>query len=49
MNDANRISAERVRAQERTEWDVRDLEPINAHADELNAEVEDILGYQDAI
>jgi len=26
--------------------DMRDAEIINAHADELNAEAEDVLGYQ---
>jgi metal-responsive CopG/Arc/MetJ family transcriptional regulator len=41
------VLAEYLRARERAERDARDLELINAHADELNAEVEDILGYQD--
>ena len=30
----------------RDEIDARDLEIINQHVDELNAEAEDVLGYQ---
>lgn len=30
----------------RTEAERRDLETINRHADELNAEAEDVLAYQ---
>jgi metal-responsive CopG/Arc/MetJ family transcriptional regulator len=41
------VLAEYLRARERAERDARDVELINAHADELNAEAEDILGYQD--
>jgi metal-responsive CopG/Arc/MetJ family transcriptional regulator len=41
------VLAEYLRTRERAERDARDLELINAHADELNAEVEDVLGYQD--
>lgn len=41
------VLAEHLRARERAERDARDLELINAQADELNAEVEDVLGYQD--
>lgn len=41
------VLAEYLRARERAERDARDLELINAQADELNAEVEDVLGYQD--
>ncbi len=33
----------------RTEADRRDLEIINQHADELNAEAEDVLAYQVAL
>lgn len=36
-----------LRAQTRAQIEARDLELINAHADELNAEVEDVLRYQD--
>ena len=33
----------------RTEAERRDLEIINQHADELNAEAEDVLAYQVAL
>ena len=33
----------------RTETERRDLEIINQHADELNAEAEDVLAYQVAL
>ena len=33
-------------ARKRREQDLRDLEAINRHADELNAEAEDVLTYQ---
>jgi metal-responsive CopG/Arc/MetJ family transcriptional regulator len=41
------VLAEYLRTRERAEREARDLELINAHADELNAEIEDVLGYQD--
>jgi hypothetical protein len=31
---------------ERAEMNARDLELLNRHADELNAEAEDVLGFQ---
>ena len=33
-------------AEERAKRDARDAEVIKAHLDELNAEAEDVLGYQ---
>jgi metal-responsive CopG/Arc/MetJ family transcriptional regulator len=40
------ILAEFLRRQKRTRLEARDLELINRAADELNAEVEDVLRYQ---
>lgn len=47
LEDA-RKALERVRARngDQTAEDRRDVELINAHADELNAEAEDVLGYR---
>lgn len=42
-----RVLAEYLRTRERAERDARDLQLINTHAEELNAEIEDVLGYQD--
>jgi metal-responsive CopG/Arc/MetJ family transcriptional regulator len=40
------ILAEFLRRQKRARLEARDLELINRAADELNAEVEDVLRYQ---
>lgn len=37
---------EHFHRQARAQRDARDIELINRHADELNAEVEDVLRYQ---
>ena len=42
----NALERLRMSEEERAEIDRRDAEIINAHADELNAEAEDVLGYQ---
>ena len=41
------VLAEYLRARVRAQIEARDLELINAHADELNAEVDEVLAYQD--
>lgn len=41
------VLAEYLRARTRAQIEARDVELINAHADELTAEVEDVLRYQD--
>jgi len=41
-----RVLAEYLRQQARAQRDTRDIELINRHADELNAEAEDVLRYQ---
>lgn len=41
-----RLLRERLAARAREEEDRRELERINAHADRLNAEAADVLGYQ---
>ena len=41
-----RLLREGLAARARQAADARDLALINAHADELNAEAEDALGYQ---
>jgi hypothetical protein len=48
MSEGKSVSAKPVRPEERADRDARDLELINAYADELNAEPEDVLGYQDS-
>lgn len=40
------VLAEYLRRRARAEIEARDLELLNNHADELNAEVEDVLRYQ---
>jgi metal-responsive CopG/Arc/MetJ family transcriptional regulator len=40
------VLAQYLRKQERAQIEARDLELINKAADELNAEVEDVLRYQ---
>jgi metal-responsive CopG/Arc/MetJ family transcriptional regulator len=40
------ILADYLRKRAREERDARDLEIINRHADELNAEAQDVLRYQ---
>ena len=42
------VLAQYLRKQARAQIEARDLELINKAADELNAEVEDVLGYQAA-
>jgi len=46
--DQARVVLERMKltAEERAKRDARDAEIISAHVDELNAEAEDVLGYQ---
>ena len=46
--DQARVALERMKrtAEERAKRDARDAEVIKAHLDELNAEAEDVLGYQ---
>ena len=46
--DQARAALERMKltAEERAKRDARDAEIIGAHVDELNAEAEDVLGYQ---
>jgi hypothetical protein len=46
--DQARVALERMKltAEERAKRDARDAEIISAHVDELNAEAEDVLGYQ---
>jgi hypothetical protein len=41
-----RLLRESLRARERRARDIKDLDAINRHADELNAEAEDVLTYQ---
>jgi metal-responsive CopG/Arc/MetJ family transcriptional regulator len=41
-----RLLRERLQAEARKAADSRDLALIAEHADELNAEAEDVLGYQ---
>jgi metal-responsive CopG/Arc/MetJ family transcriptional regulator len=40
------VLSEYLRARVRAQIEARDLELINAHANELNAEAEDVLRYQ---
>jgi metal-responsive CopG/Arc/MetJ family transcriptional regulator len=40
------VLAQYLRKRARAQIEARDLELINKAADELNAEVEDVLGYQ---
>jgi len=40
------VLAQYLRRQKRARIEARDLELINRAAEELNAEVEDVLGYQ---
>jgi metal-responsive CopG/Arc/MetJ family transcriptional regulator len=41
-----RLLKERLRAEARNAADAKDLALIDEHADELNAEAEDVLAYQ---
>ena len=41
------VLSEYLRARTRAQIEARDLELINKHADELNAEMDDVLRYQD--
>ena len=41
-----RLLRESFAIRERRARDLKDLEAINRHADELNAEAEDVLNYQ---
>lgn len=41
-----RLLRESLRARERRARELKDLEAINRHADELNKEAEDVLTYQ---
>ena len=40
------VLAQYLQQQARAQRDTRDIELINRHADELNAEAEDVLRYQ---
>jgi metal-responsive CopG/Arc/MetJ family transcriptional regulator len=40
-----RLLRESFQARERRAQDIKDLDVINGHADELNAEAEDVLTY----
>jgi metal-responsive CopG/Arc/MetJ family transcriptional regulator len=42
------VLAQYLRKRARAQVEARDLELINKAADELNTEVDDILGYQDS-
>jgi metal-responsive CopG/Arc/MetJ family transcriptional regulator len=43
----DRLLRERITSAQRSSRDARDLQLINRHADELNKEAEDVLGYQE--